>query len=339
MAERITSRYQALFQVRVLHHYWLDNGSKVFDRETNNVTRQAQLARYDVRRVFSISPTAGTAATLKGLGCRFVETRLGFSVFLPAERTVPADEHFDFVVTLASPAVGHYTVLTLEPRLVREFTGGPDKRRYRYKEHVPLLSNLTGAARGSGGGKQLFLSRDYPALRPGDRVESLFASQNEVRQITSDPPNPSVRSLGPITQMPVYVHQDDVPEATPPPDLQAVVPPTALELTDDLPDDVFAVIRLAPSRSDDDDFSFVDASGRAKAIPPIFQVRFLNRATIWQYRDQDTGSIRTADAPELPLTFYGNAGTKRKPAIEAMTVDPHPDDPSRIVQLISEIYV
>src|SRR5262249_34208164 len=133
---------------------------------------------------------------------------------------------------------------------------------------------------------QLFLSREIPAPGASDQVEALVLFGGALLQLTSDGPGATTQQLGAqANNLPVYVHQPDAPRITPPAGLTGV-PARGVRLTTDLSDDVFALVCLTAVRADDDAFSFVDATGAAKATPPVYQVRFKNRSTVWTYLDK-----------------------------------------------------
>ncbi|MCI5209128.1 MAG: hypothetical protein D3910_10120, partial [Candidatus Electrothrix sp. ATG2] len=100
-------------------------------------------------------------------------------------------------------------------------------------------------------------------------------------------------------------------------------------------------------RQDDGDFSFIHNNGKAKKPCPVFQVRFKNRSTFWQYFDKKkekdsskTKPIQESKGP-LPLTHFGNAGTKQKPSKEALVKvkKEKKDDNERITKLVSELFI
>ena len=63
MSERKTTRIKRLFEIRLLHHYWLDEGTVVFDQIADAARREARLLAYDMRAFLSVKPTASTAAS------------------------------------------------------------------------------------------------------------------------------------------------------------------------------------------------------------------------------------------------------------------------------------
>jgi hypothetical protein len=202
---------------------------------------------------------------------------------------------------------------------------------------VPVLANLTGVTRGTGSNKTLFLSQEIPALAADDQIEVLILSGGKLKQLISDQPNAAKLTMsGQAKDLPVFIHQGDVPVITPPAGLEGGVPPKrGILLTDSIPDTVFALIRLNAVRADNDIFSFVDNSGLAKTNPPLFQIRFKNRSTIWQYFNKSNGVFKSEEANPLPLSYFGNAGTKQKPSAGLPKAI---KDGIRITRLVSEIF-
>jgi hypothetical protein len=335
MPERILARNVRLFEVRLLHHYWLDEGATVFDDIADQAKRNARLLAYDMRQFLAIRPTPATADALRGLRCLFRETALGCVVLAPDTAVIAPDTVFAFIVTAKHRTVQAYTALTLRPQSIHELFNAADKTLYRYKENVPVLSNLTGTTRGTGPSQSLFLSREIPSPSADDPVESLVRSGNALLQLTSDNPGATTQQLGAqANALPAYVHQGDAPEIVPPAGL-AGTPARGVRLTAEISDDVFTLITLTAVRGDDAAFSFVDAAGAPKSDPPVYQVRFKNRATVWSYLDKRTGTPVSAEASALPLTHFGNAGTKQKPSAEMVKAE---KSGSKVTRIVSEIY-
>ncbi|MCI5134547.1 MAG: hypothetical protein D3920_05600 [Candidatus Electrothrix sp. AW2] len=174
MSEQVRNRYRPLFEIRLLHHYWLDEGGIVFDqlkskedtKDKNEEKRNERLRSYDCRRFFVTEPTASTAKILSGLGCVYKTTPLGCVVAVPEKVTILTETMLEFVVTVRDPDLFNYTALTLRPQTIHEIYCHAEKKMYRIKENVPVLSNLTGAVRvkESDGNpiKTLFLSKEFP---------------------------------------------------------------------------------------------------------------------------------------------------------------------------------
>jgi hypothetical protein len=336
MAEHIINGYKLLFEIRLLHHYWLDEGDIIFDLILEQEKRDERLLAYDRRSFLAVAPTATTAKALGGIGGVFKDTGLGCLVAVPDAAVVPVEVVFEFVVTVKNMAFYNHTALTLRPQKIYELYHQPEDKTYRYKENVPVLSNLTGAWRVIESDKGLFLSREIPSLATDDQVESLVLSNGALVQLTGDQPGAGTEEIhAQATDVPVFVHQGDVPVIVPPSGL-AGAPARGVLLTDDIADNVFALLRLSAVRADDGDFSFIDGSGHAKATHPVFQTRFKNRSTFWQYLSKVTGEVNSTESKPLPLTYFGNAGAKQKPSeglVKAVKSG------SKITQLVSEIYV
>jgi hypothetical protein len=338
MIERLTASYNRLFEVRLLHHYWLDEGATVFDKLAAAKQNQ-RLLTYDVRPTFGIAPAASTQTLLANLGCVFKATGLGFIVGAPQGTAIAADIVFSFVVSVQDANVFAYTALTMRPQAIYMAfdpnNNSPDRIAYRYKENVPVLSNLTGVTGSGAFGAMLFLSRGIPPQNGGEQAEALVLSGAALAQFTGDDPSPTQQIDANASAQPVYVNQSDAPIIVPPSGVTGA-PTRGVQLSDDVTDNVFALITLTAVRAGNAAFSFVDGAGAAKTPSPVYQVRFKNRSTLWIYLNKQTGVVTSTEAAPLPLTYFGNAGAKQKPSrglVKAL------ENAGKITQLVSEIYV
>lgn len=336
MAELVTNSIRRLFEVRLLHHYWLDEGATVFDEIAEPAKQQVRLLGYDARALFTVRPTPSTARAIAGFGGVFRSTSLGLIVGAPAGSAIAPDTKLSFVVAPRDGQVLDYTALTLRRQRIYEAfdptDNAPGRQTYQYKENVPLLSNLTGARRGA----DLYLSRDYPPRAGGDPVEALVQAGGALHQLTSDEPGAATQLIATAaTDMPVFVNQADPPPIVAPAGVVGA-PARGVLLTDDVADDVFALISLTAVRADDTAFSFVDGAGAPKATPPVYQVRFKSRSTYWTYRDKQTGAVKSTEPNPLPLTFFGKFGSLQKPSRGGIKVEL---SGSRVTRIVSEIYV
>jgi hypothetical protein len=338
MAERIISGYNKLFELRLLHHYWLDDGKTVFDRIPGE-RKDHLFQTYDVGTFLDIAPSESTSKVLKVHGGILRNTATGCIAAIPGDASLPPDTVFEFIIRVRSAEFYNYTAMTLRPQPVRELCSEPGNEKFRFKENVPLYSNLTGASRGAGADKTLFLSREIQALDPADGIESLIDRSGALYQLTTDQTGsgmPGMQKLGnDKNALPVFANQGDVPVIVAPEGV-AGAPARGIILTGEIPDDVFALVRLFAIRNSDDDFSFTDGNGLAKSNPPVFHLRFKNRLTWWKRIDRKRKE--TFSAEPLPLTFFGNAsGTGQKPS--AGVVKAEKDDKNNITRLVSEIFV
>ena len=113
--ETVRIGYTRLFEVRLLHHYWLDDGATVFEAITDEAVRTNRLLRYDVRRLLRVEPGATTVAAIKGLRGVFRMTGLGFLVAVPDDTVVLLD---------STPFVSPTTVSLGVAGVVVSFGGG-----------------------------------------------------------------------------------------------------------------------------------------------------------------------------------------------------------------------
>lgn len=343
MSERISSKYQVLCQVQLLHHYWLDDGGTLFDSLPKDVlekaalnlpestpTREQHLRNYDVRQFLSINPTSKTSQVLAGLGCLFKNTALGFLLVAPKGLPLPKDLQLEFFLAVTNPDFFTYTALTLQAQPIEEVFRPVQQETDRYKKNVLVLSNLNGTAMTDAGITQLYLSKATPALSDNDRAEALVNISDGLWQLSGDQPDADRFQLSTqISKMPVFVHQGDL----------------AAEgiLLGDMPNDVFGLIRLAAIRPDNDEFSLVTAASLPKDNPPVFQVRFKNRSSQWQYYQGSTGKtappIFVEPAP-LPLTFFGNASTAKRTKPSSGSIDIRLDSsiPPKVLGINSDIF-
>jgi hypothetical protein len=339
MGERIENGHARLFEVRLLHHYWLDEGAVLFDHLPAEKQKTVSLA-YNIGAFLSVTPTATTLRALKQCGAIWRSTQHGFFAALSAGSVMPTDTMLEWVVTVTNTEFFNYTALTIRPQTIHELYSEPERTRYRFKENVPVFSNLTGTSRGAGDAKKLFLSCEIEPLEPGDPVESLFEQDGSLCQLTADysggPKAPVLAVLDvDLLNMPSFFNQHDIP-AIDAPDGLADVPAKGIALTADIPDNIFALIRIAAKRPGDDDFSLTDDSGYAKAVCPVFQLRFRNRLTWWKRIDQN--QTESLSATPLPLTCYGNASGVTGPKPSAGTVKAEMDGDKAITKLFSEIF-
>lgn len=336
MPEVSASDYRVLFEVRLLHHYWLDDGAVLFDHLPNAAAREKRLLRYDCRPFLEVQPTSMSEQALGALGLAFVQTGLGFVVAAPVGVKVDLDQAFEFQLSIRDPDYFNYTAQTLRRPSIMEVAGEEYQPPWRCKSGVPILSNTTGGTRVLNGVRTLFLSREIPTQAPEEAVESIVRTAGALQELTSDGPGATSEQLLPdASNSPIFVHQDDVPALTAPPGAVGV-PSTGIALSEDLRDDIAMLIRIALTRADDASFNCVDAAGAPLSNPPVFQVRLRNRRSTWTYRSRTTAAVLATEAKPLPLTNYGNAGTRQKP--DASTVSAQVVG-GVVKKIVSDIYI
>lgn len=318
MAEIVRTGYQRLFEVRVLHHYFLDEGIQDFTTLAPDEQERRLLSGYDVRQFLSFQPTLSTQKMIGGMHGVFKSTPLGFVVAVPADAKVPGDARFEVFATVESADFMNYTSLTLSrPKIVEIQHGG---QIFRYKELALLLGNSNGVKKTVSGTDLLCLSTTIPAFVSGPvyPVESFVLDGAVLYQAdrdTAQAPPADWNALGTLPR-PVYVHQDDAPLLTLP-DGSTL---RGIELTNELPDDIFALIRIDVMPADTD-FQIL-SGGIPKTPAPVFEIHFKNRSTFWRY-------VNPPDQQYLPLTIYGNPGPS-KPVTGGGTVKRKKATPSML---------
>jgi hypothetical protein len=337
MAEQISSGYNRLFEVRILHHYWLDEGAVVFD-SLDETTRNKKLLNYIISGFIALKPTPRTTDLMRNFRAVARQTGIGLVVVVPAEMVIPDDSVFTFTLEITGHAFFTYTALTLLSRKIYECYSPGDDRIYRYKENLPVFSNLTGVPRGVGVGRQLFLSKEIPAPSATDKVEYLVISGNALLQLTGSQPGATTQQLSANAQSaPVYYHQNDAPVIVPPTGLTGA-PERGIELSNEIPDNTFGIINIAAVKPGDPEYSCIEG-GLAKENHPVFQIRFRNRSLTWAYLNKNNGNPVSESASPLPLTFSGNAGTKQKPSSGVIKADHEDNNPAnRIERIFTEIF-
>lgn len=348
MTEFIITGYKRLVEVRIVQHYFLDDGADDFQApfNPNDSTqvralklqgREKRWNRYDLRKVLCIKPTAATDLLIKRLNGVYRQTATGFLVAVPPATVVPASARFDFVVTVEDSNFFQYTGLPF-------YKNSSDKvfrnqkiveirhndQVYRYKPNVFVFHNNQGTQatirnpNGSVLQKRFFLTKEIPDYDATATylTESLVKRNNDlframrdkpnappsdqwqkinVSAVLSDPADPSFT----YARLPGYVTQNDIPDIVPPPGATGV-PAKGILLTDDLPDNILALIQIEtmPPLAD---FQLLNG-GQLRTPHPVFDIHFKNRATYWRYFSKIQNKYTELPfSPPRGLTVFGNA--------------------------------
>lgn len=336
MAEQTRTKYDPLFEVQLLHHYFLDEGQTDFS--ALDAQKQAKyLLNYDCRQVFHIAPTPATARQLQGFGGLFRATATGFLVACPNAVDLPDSAVFEFTVRVCDANFYQYTALSYRRSGIVEIQH--DGRLYRFKENVFVFDNQFGAATGATG--YFYLSQPAPALQSDIAypVEALALDGTDVVQFTGDFPGdnttPPTQTLNDTTPLPRFVNTADQPILQAPAGLSGL-PVRGIELIPDLPDDLYSLIRIRVKCPGNPTLNLTDDNGVLQK--PIFELHFKNRSTWRRYFPKTGGALTSEETSPLPLTRFGNAGSKLKPSAGIVKADRDTNDPERITKLISEIF-
>ena len=340
MAEGVRIGYTRLFEVRVLHHYWLDDGATVFDEIADEAVQDAAAARPTTcAGCWRSSRARRPRRRIAGLRGVFRHDRAR----VPGRRarTTPScrSTRASSSSSPRRPAdYADYTALTLRPQPIVDVTDPPIRTDPSLQGQRPVLSNLTGALADTGRDQAPVPVAGVPDAVAGDGVEALVTSGRQLRQLTGDPPNAPFHVLGPTADATRCTSTRATSPRSPAGRL-AGAPARGIELAADTPRDVAAVIRLAPGAPTTTPSASSTPTGRTRTRYPVFEVHLRNRWTTWRYRNKRDGSVTSTEADPLPLTHFGNAGTKQKPSTAAIGVERDSRDPPKITRLVSDIYV
>lgn len=117
--------YKSLFEVKVRHHFFLNKGEQAWDSMSQQ-DKDSQEAKFDVRELFDITPTADCAKALSSYHCIFKRTSSGILIGIKAladainlgkfKAFVTLDENltFRFQVKLKDLNFMNYTALPLQ---------------------------------------------------------------------------------------------------------------------------------------------------------------------------------------------------------------------------------
>ncbi|MBE0662681.1 MAG: hypothetical protein IH597_09450 [Bacteroidales bacterium] len=118
----VTITYNKLFEVKILHHFFLNKGETVFDSMTDE-DKALTMLQYDVRDFFDIYPSPECQKTLNAHNCVFKATSQGIIIGVRAEsddQNPPTlslfnpfddDQVFTFVIQLKDMGFMNYTAL------------------------------------------------------------------------------------------------------------------------------------------------------------------------------------------------------------------------------------
>jgi hypothetical protein len=330
MVEKIINSYIKLFEIRILHHYWLDYGKTLFD-DIEEERKYKIISNYNCQRIFSIFPTKQTENILSGLQCIYKNTPFGFIVLSKKDTLFKGKIEFEFVILSKDPYLFNYTALTLPVRNIFEYYSQTKKKKYRYKENVPTLTNIFGC-KNSGG--ELFLSQEY--IDKTNRIEEFFIDDNKLMQNYGNSESHVLYPEKGLKSLPIFVNQRDIltiEKGSVDDDSPSC---KGIMLQEGIPDTIFSFIRISTVNDMNKDFSLIDGE-KAKKNAPIFQIRLKNRSTCWKYIDKKTGNI-IEETQILPLTHFGNAGIRKKPSIEGIPKIIC-DENNNIMKIISDIYL
>lgn len=116
----ITTKYKKLFEVQILHHYFLNTGTTHFE-DLSSDKKLAKLNQYNVDDFLEIVPTTNTIQSLKNDRLKLIQTATGIMVVTPTSTLVPnspansiGSGKFVFGIFLRSSTFQNFSNLPLE---------------------------------------------------------------------------------------------------------------------------------------------------------------------------------------------------------------------------------
>lgn len=132
--------YKNLFEVHLLHHYFLNMGMSAYDA-MSPAERQKVEDRYDVRNFIRLTPTADTMKLLQACRCIFKATPKGFLVGIKAEKDKTLPNHDNPFIAPAEDAVFRFAIYLLNP-FFNDFTALPVQEDPESKASVYVFKNF-----------------------------------------------------------------------------------------------------------------------------------------------------------------------------------------------------
>lgn len=422
-----TTLYKTLFQVKILHHYFLNKGAEVFDNIAEEKDKIEIFRNYDIQEFLTIAPTESCKKLLKQYRCVFKVTRDGFLVGIKS-RKIAADKfkavfkpggnlHLSFLISFVDNFFINYTCLPLK-RNLKELDGFISQENNVYYCH-----NLTT----DSAKKPPFITKIAPKFKNGTAYSAgdiLSNSETNPTKLfiakkitTTAPPSDNwidddivrgkpLQYAGVNDLLPVFTDMIRFNSGLADPDLTVTVtdaqgnnipaetkfikdkkgndPGKLIALTDihllnegfykinfkdGVFDKTFPFYRLSkPAEADmivdlvikgntadytiidvdNDDTNDDDDSNNDLMKSPVFEIRFRNRATNWQYKGNNFSNNSVTGPHPLTKNGYINATVKDK---NGQDVDdlPNPsvkmikakkaDDDTNTYDTISEIFI
>lgn len=124
-----SSTYGLLFEVTLLHNYFLNNGEKTF-ASMPPADQEKMLQQFNTDAFSTITPTLETNSVLKNYKMVFKKTKTGFSIYIKVKEAnafdpfieVPVDLNLNFLIKINDYQFENYTNLDFAPTQVYLFS-------------------------------------------------------------------------------------------------------------------------------------------------------------------------------------------------------------------------
>lgn len=113
-------RYRTLFNIEILHHYFLDEGKDVYADKLSEEKMEKNLSVYRLSDFMHVIPSQKTIQTIRNIRSRFIQTNQGFQVVTAEDEGnkpfIPFSDNlmFDFIATIKDPFFENYTNITID---------------------------------------------------------------------------------------------------------------------------------------------------------------------------------------------------------------------------------
>jgi len=165
--------YRTLFEVKLLHHYFLNKGAEVYDTITKETDKLKLFSNYDISEFLEIEPTHTCKKLLKQHRCIFKQTPSGFIIGI---RSIKKDNGsytpllkpvgsccFSFIVKFSDSFFINYTCLPLKRKL-----NNPDEVINQLDNLIYYCQNKTA----NSGMKFPFLTKMAPKFKTGEKYSA-----------------------------------------------------------------------------------------------------------------------------------------------------------------------
>ncbi len=344
--------YQTLFEIKIIHHYYLDNGIQLFDALNDN-DKNEYLTNYSISDFIKISPTKTCEKILKNSRCIFKNTSTGMIVKIQVKKQgdnfipyvdLADDIDLRFKIEFKDSLFGNYTSLPLnignnqiyyfQNRLIEEAREFPflsqcpsiyDEDKYHSVGDMLVDDKVNPS--------KLFIAKAATVSEPpsNDWAEDtlvngkilFYANKNDLFRVETDKLVFSFQQSD--LNIPVSIR--NINNVNFKPDYAVLKDKNLTVLTvnlKNLPEDIY-YINIEPYQKEFPFFLLKDNDSDIKAIidisiksnntsfnvlnddktirEQIFELRFKNRYTLWQFLGENFSNQPTS-GPN-PLTKYG----------------------------------
>ena len=140
--------YALLFEVTLLHNYFLDNGEAAYTSMSAE-GKEKMLQKFKIDSFMSITPTIATNTRLRNFKMMFKLTKTGFRVYIMVKQddagdpfiSVPSDLKLDFKISINDYQFENYTNLEFASKQIFLFSNVRPSTEPVSFEYIPKINN------------------------------------------------------------------------------------------------------------------------------------------------------------------------------------------------------